>query len=130
MEYQMIQWRAEIKPPSHICPQHYCWHWIKAGSHFAPGFHDSLDEAWSETKPIAVNSCEVTFNFGHCSRTGEENNIGDFYEPNEPALAKDGLPWFYFIPSTKSLVPELHAEYISESEALWGKEHWRNDQME
>ena len=126
----MNQWQAEIKPPPQICPQEYCFHWVKAGGHFSSGFHESIEEAWLEAKPVMIGTCSITSTFGHCARAGQKSNVGDFYEPNEPTLSNDGLPWFYFIPSPTLLVPESYDEYIRESEILWGKKHWRSTQDE
>ena len=44
----------------------------------------------------------------------------DWYEPCEPALEQDGLPWFYFIPSVDKLHSQFHEQYIRESGELWG----------
>jgi hypothetical protein len=44
----------------------------------------------------------------------------DWYEPCKPALERDGLPWFYFLPSAEQVVPELREQYLRGSRALWG----------
>lgn len=62
--------------------------------------------------------------FGSCSREHSFGGDTDWYEPCEPELCKAGLPWFYYIPSTKTLRRDFHEEYIRESEALWGEKHW------
>lgn len=36
-------------------------------------------------------------------------------------MEKDGLPWFYFIPSIDILLPEFHEEYLRGSRELWGE---------
>ncbi|HVK16522.1 MAG TPA: hypothetical protein VM533_06205 [Fimbriiglobus sp.] len=58
--------------------------------------------------------------FGVCTRLDPVAGDHDWYEPCEPALERDGLPWFYFIPSVDKLAPEFHEQYLRESQALWG----------
>ena len=43
----------------------------------------------------------------------------DWYEPCEPELERDGLPWFYFVPSVGNLAPKLHERYLRELRELW-----------
>ena len=60
-----------------------------------------------------------------CRRLDPEHGQRDGYEDDRPNLEQAGLPWFYFYPSPDSLVPEVREKYVRESEAVWGKEHWK-----
>jgi hypothetical protein len=60
--------------------------------------------------------------FGVCTRVDPVAGDHDWCEPNEPALERDGLPWFYFIPSADKLAPEFHERYQRESQALWARQ--------
>lgn len=60
--------------------------------------------------------------FGLCTRLDPIAGDHDWYEPCEPALDRDGLPWFYFIPSADKVGAEFRERYLRESEELWGKE--------
>ena len=82
----------------------------------------SLEEALSAPRTV-VSSPRCTCSFGTCSRAVPSPDNHDLYEPNEPALRKAGLPWFYFIANANSLVEDLREEYVSESAALWGSDH-------
>ena len=62
--------------------------------------------------------------FGPCTRQDPVRGQHDYYETHDPNLEKAGLPWFYFISSPLKIVKAFRKKYISESEALWGKEHW------
>jgi hypothetical protein len=59
---------------------------------------------------------------GLCTRLDPVAGDRDWYEPCEPALEGDGLPWFYFIPSVQKLTPEFHERFLQVSRALWGNE--------
>ena len=61
--------------------------------------------------------------FGLCTRLDHVAGDRDWYEPCEPELERDGLPWFYFTASIDKLVPHLHEQYLRESRALWGDAH-------
>ena len=60
--------------------------------------------------------------FGVCTRLDPVAGDRDWYEPCEPLLEQDGLPWFYFIPSADWLPPQRRKRYLRESRALWGDE--------
>jgi hypothetical protein len=90
----MKKWNVNKKPPEDICPEEYCFFWCG-------------DE----------NKCRETF--GVCRRSGPNSSNNDWYEPCEPELEKQGLPWFYFIPCSDKLVDELREEYNRESKKLW-----------
>lgn len=85
--------------------------------------YDSFQEAvtrrddWVEF-PQGGCSCSI----GLCTRIDPFGGDRDWYEPCEPALERDGLPWFYFIPSIDKLAPEFHERYLRESQALWDRE--------
>ena len=111
------------KPSENICPKKYCFEWIDEGDSIANGIYNGLDDALSNLKPVLRSGCGCTF--GKCIRADKKNGDRDWYEPCEPALKKDGLPWFYFIPNPDSLVEESKQRYIQESELLWGKNHWK-----
>lgn len=89
------KFNLNIKPNNKICPEKYCFHWC-------------YKKYCTEKR---------------CCRF-EPTSEFDFYEAHEPQLEKDGLPWFYFIPSFNHLNETLIKEYIEESEKIWGKEHW------
>ncbi|HZY87206.1 MAG TPA: hypothetical protein VFE78_20385 [Gemmataceae bacterium] len=74
-------------------------------------------DGWVE---FPQGGCSCTF--GRCTRLAPAEGDHDWYEPCEPALERDGLPWFYFIPSVEMLAPELHERYLRESRELWGDE--------
>lgn len=90
----MCKWDKFKKPPENICPQKFCF-------------------IWSED----VNKCRATF--GLCKRLAPDKCNKDWYDPCEPELEKNGLPWFYFIPNADKLVDKLKEEYIRQSNELW-----------
>ena len=95
------KFNLEEKPFSTECPEKYCFHWGKRS------YHDPYQH------------CTVK----SCIRLDPKAKF-DSYEPDEPSLAKDGLPWFYFIPNPELVVEKLTVKYIKESEELWGNRHW------
>jgi len=119
----LMSWDKHRKPPADACPEGYCFHWIPPGgaADYSGNEYVSVDEAltarsdWTEF-PTGGCGCR----FGACTRSHVSDDARDWYEPNEPALQKDGLPWFYFIPCSESLVPERREEYLRESALLWG----------
>jgi hypothetical protein len=119
----MTTWNLATKPPATTCPQHYCFFWREAGDWTSPGLYLNLEEALQNLQPVQRIGCGCSF--GRCTRLEPVNGDHDWYEPAEPILEQDGLPWFYFIPSPDKLA-ELREKYIVESEALWGKEHWKS----
>jgi hypothetical protein len=68
--------------------------------------------------------------FWVCTRLDPEHGKRDGYEDHGPNLEASGLPWFYFYPSPDSLPPQVQEKYITESEAVWGKEHWQAQETE
>jgi hypothetical protein len=61
--------------------------------------------------------------FGKCTRLDPVEGDHDWYEPCEPALERDGLPWFYFLGSVENVTPEFQERYLRESRELWGDRH-------
>ena len=104
------------KPDPTVCPRQFCFFWRRAN--------------WNQKKVPAGERLYATegdclCEFGTCTRLDPEHGDHDWYEPDEPDLEEAGLPWFYYIGSPNSLVPQLKEKYMLESEALWGREHWR-----
>lgn len=100
-----MEWDKKTKPPADICPGKYCFSWVSAaGAAAMLGLVKEGCPYWS----------------GVCSRNDQVAGDVDLYEPHEPQLEEDGLPWFYFISSTQNLVPQLHEAYLRESQILWG----------
>ena len=120
-----MPWDKQTKPPADFCPGKYCFHWVPSGGakDLTGRTYSSFQEAitrradWSEF-PQGGCGC----GFGICTRMNPVTGDHDWYEPNEPAMERDGLPWFYFIPSTDKLVQDLHKPYLLESQALWGRQ--------
>src|SRR5947208_7785331 len=111
-------WDVKLKPPADICPQEYCFMWV------APDYAaDMSGRVYSSMKESLNNrSAWVTFpsggcgcSFGICTRMDPINGNRDWYEPCGPALERDGLPWYYFIPSPEGLRPARRAQYLRES---------------
>jgi len=109
-------WIATVRPPSRVCPRRFCFNFVADGSDFAPGLHGSVDEAVQASRRVIGDHCSGSF--GRCSRGGLEGDQ-DLYEPHEPALAREGLPWFYFISDASHVVDDLREAYVTESTALW-----------
>lgn len=120
-----MSWDKHTKPPADFCPGRYCFMWVPPGgpADMSGRSYDSFQEAvtrrddWVEF-PQGGCSCSI----GLCTRIDPFGGDRDWYEPCEPALERDGLPWFYFIPSIDKLAPEFHERYLRESQALWDRE--------
>lgn len=118
-----MAWDKHQKPPADFCPGRYCFLWVPPGgaADLSGRTYSSFQEAitrradWTEF-PQGGCGCR----FGVCTRLDPVAGDHDWYEPFEPALERDGLPWFYFIPSTDKLAPKFHERYLRESQALWG----------
>src|SRR5688572_17896449 len=117
-------WDKHKKPPADFCPGRYCFQWVPPG-----GFADLSGRTYrSFEEAIARRDDWVEFpqggcacSFGLCTRLDPVDGDRDWYEPNEPALERDGLPWFYFIPSVDRLAPEFHDRFLRASRELWGE---------
>jgi hypothetical protein len=120
-----MKWDKHKKPPAGTCPGKYCFYWIPPGrfADLSGRAYDSLDqttihcERWVE---FPHGGCTCTY--GRCTRFDPTDGDRDRYEPCEPELENDGLPWFYFIASIENLDPEFHEKYLVESRELWGDE--------
>jgi hypothetical protein len=117
-----MKWELRVRPPSNVCPEHYCFHWAGAGDRTSqPGRTCvSREEALRELrtwKVWEVGGCACSF--GPCRRINSAAEV-DYYEPCEPRLEQDGLPRFYFI-TLASLRPEFHEQFINEATDLWGE---------
>ena len=118
-----MAWDKRVKPLADFCPGRYCFQWVPPGgaADLSGRAYSSFQEAitrradWIE---LPQGGCGC--GFGVCTRFDPIAGDSDWYEPDEQALERDGLPWFYFIPSTDKLVPKFHARYLRESQALWG----------
>jgi hypothetical protein len=118
-----MTWDKHTKPPADLCPEIYCFHWVPAGgaADLSGRTYSSFQEAvtrradWIEF-PQGGCGC----GFGVCTRMDKVAGDHDWYESDNLALKQDGLPWFYFIPSTDNLRTEFHESYLRESQALWG----------
>lgn len=107
-----------VKPSPEVCPRAFCFHYVSAGSSFAPGGYTDVEAALRATRPTADGHCGCSF--GLCTRLGAPGADADWYEPDEPALERAGLPWFFFIPSAARLPADRQEEYVRESARLWG----------
>lgn len=79
------------------CPKHFCFHWIEKGDKRLPFQFNNIEEALNyinDAKPQSSEYCGCIF--GNCNRIDSSSNT-DWYEPNEPALEKAGLPEDSFI---------------------------------
>jgi len=119
-----MAWDKHTKPPAGFCPGRYCFMWVPPGgkADLSGRGYSSLEEAvtpradWVE---FPQGGCGCAF--GRCTRLDPVGGDHDWYEPHELTLKRDGLPWFYFIPSIEKLTPELHERYLQESRELWGE---------
>ncbi len=118
-----MTWDKHTRPPADFCPGRYCFQWVPPGgaADMSGRTYRSFREAiarrdgWVDF-PQGGCGCGV----GLCTRLDPVDGDSDWYEPCELALERDGLPWFYFIPSVEKLAPEFHERYLGESQALWG----------
>lgn len=118
-------WDKHIKPPADFCPGRYCFFWVPPGgiADMSGHIYRSLAEAMRRSDGLVdfpLGGCACSF--GLCTRLDPIAGDHDWYEPCEPALKNDGLPWFYFVPSVERLEPKLHEQYLRESQELWGDE--------
>ena len=115
------KWNLLVRPPEGVCPEKYCFHWVTPGGYadMTGRRYASREEALrnAEWTPFPDGGCSCTL--GLCKRFDPVNGSQDFYEPCEPRLEEDGLPWFYFC-TLDSLSDRFHEKFIRESEQLWG----------
>jgi len=118
-----MRWSKAQRPPVDVCPEKYCFFWVRPGgrANMSDHPHPSLEEAlespdgWVDF-PNGGCACSL----GTCTRHNAADGDHDWYEPCEPALRADDLPWFYFTASPKKLTPEFRERFLVESRALWG----------
>lgn len=120
-----MTWNKDVKPPAGVCPERYCFHWVPPGGavDMSGRSRASVEDAMAHPdawKRIPEGGCGRTS--GACKRLDPVAGDYDAYEPCEPTLDRDGLPWFYFIADADRLVPELRERYRRESRELWGDE--------
>lgn len=117
-------WNKHIKPPSDFCPGRYCLFWVPPGgsADMSRRTYKSLKEALSKHDGwVKFPNGGCGCSFGSCTRLDPIAGDHDWYEACEPALERDNLPWFYFIPSIDKLASEFHERYLKESQKLWGE---------
>jgi hypothetical protein len=102
-----------MKPDPTVCPRHFCFFW-----QMGRVIHSQA----AEPQSVAEGCCNP---FRVCRRLDPEHGQQDSYEDHGPNLREARLPWFYFYSSPDSLIPEVREKYITESDAVWGKEHWK-----
>lgn len=102
------EWDKHKRPPAHICPQKYCFLWISARG------------------PIgnlpAVPEGHCGFEYRLCTRLDPVNGDADYYEPCEPELEADDLPWFYFMTPAEMLASPFRKKYLRLTRDLWGED--------
>jgi hypothetical protein len=106
------------KPDPTVCSCQFCFFWQPA---------NAMERGRTLEERLYTREGECRCQFGICTRNDLEKGTRDYYENDKLELALAGLPWFYFYASPNS-VTERHGireKYIVESEALWGKEHWK-----
>lgn len=117
-------WSPEQRPPSGVCPEKFCFHWVPPG-----GMADMTRRAYSTVREaLAAHSDWTSFptggcacTWGPCTRLEPTTGVRDFYEPCDPELAEAGLPWFYFS-TLDTLRAELHERFLRDASELWGAE--------
>jgi len=119
------------KPSEIVCPQEYCFNWVEIGDRIVTDGENgqtcgSIEEALAKPNFKRVVNSGCNCRDGTCARLSGVKSDTDWYEPSEPALKAEKLPWFFFIPGPSFIVEESREEYISQSEALWGEGHWLN----
>jgi hypothetical protein len=123
-----MKWNKNIKPSLDICPEQYCFFWAKQGDFMDTSgvAHESLDKAFEYLSHndgwLEVKQSRCSCRFGTCKRLGLNKDDRDWYEPCEPELKKDGLPWFYFISSIDKLTSEARKKYLKDSKEYWNSE--------
>ena len=114
-------WDANVRPPANICPQEFCFCWVRGGSQadLSGQRYASVDEALREAKLVEVPE-GMCMERGVCTRLDSELGDRDRYEPEEQMLEKAGLPWFYFVADLTTLVPVRRDEALHWAKRLWG----------
>lgn len=120
-----MTWDKHTKPPADVCPGKYCFQWVPPGgaADMSGRYYRSLQKALDRSDDFVEfprGGCSCSF--GVCTRLDPVAGDQDWYEPCEPELERDGLPWFYFIPSGDKLSLEFREQYIRDSQSLWGEQ--------
>lgn len=120
----LMGWNKNTKPPADFCPGRYCFQWVPPGgtADRSGRSYRSFEEAITRREgwvQMPQGGCACAF--GLCTRLDPVAGDSDWYEPHEWALERDGLPWFYFIPSVDKVDSEFHERYLRESRDLWGE---------
>ena len=79
------------------CPQIFCFNWIPAGSYYAPGLYNSVNQAMNNLEQCIKGKCSESFS--DCFRNPiniMKDKIIDYYEPNEQYLKNIKLNRKYF----------------------------------
>lgn len=119
------RWNLQVKPDANVCPKQYCLHWQEADENALAGrVYKTVEAALADFHASQHGSCICSESV--CTRLDAENGQQDCYDPDESALQRDGLPWFYFIPDPYSVDKRQREMYMRESEALWGDDHWES----
>lgn len=118
-----MTWDKHTKPPADVCPQGYCFFWMPAGGRadISRRLYDSVEDALAHGDWVEFPEGGCNCRWGVCRRFDPVGGDRDWYEPCEPHLERDGLPWFYFVPTVDKLTPDLRDEYLRESQKLWGE---------
>ncbi len=116
-----MTWNPRTKPPSDVCPEHFCFHWARRGDRIdtSGGEYDSFEEAIAAARAVVFRA-QCACVFGVCARATPAAENRDWYEPDEKALDSAGLPWFYFIAGPENVGAEFRERYIAEARELWG----------
>lgn len=78
------------------CPGRFCFHFMPAGTRFAKGVFENIEDASTSSNAIALfDMCGCSF--GRCCRESKDVAHADWYEPHEPNLEKAGLPHNYYL---------------------------------
>ena len=77
-----------------LCPKKYCFFFVEHNDYHASGLYENLEAALFNLQLSEKSSCDCSF--GRCTRI-YSNGDRDWYEPCEPTLDQDNLPYDYFI---------------------------------
>jgi hypothetical protein len=117
-------WDPKKRPPLDRCPERYCFHWVTPGgcANISRRAYDSLADSFADHDawvdfPEGGCACDL----GPCIRLSRAAGAKDWYEPHEPALERDGLPWFYFV-REQSLTRRARRQFERLARVLWGED--------
>ncbi|WAS97983.1 hypothetical protein [Nannocystis punicea] len=117
-------WDPKKRPRLDLCPEQYCFHWEPPGSfaNMSGRVYASLADALADVDAFVSfpdGGCGCIF--GPCNRLSRTPGAKDMYEPHEPALERDGLPWFYFA-REQSLTARSRRQFERGARILWGED--------